>query len=114
MGLRSYGPNNHLQGGSYAVPSSSITAADRARLASKRPEMHLGSSSFEREVGYVRGLEFPLLERCETEADVAALSTVRHRALLERPEGMDKLEASRRLETLLVELITVVRSEQVS
>lgn len=114
MGMRSYGPNNHLRGGSYAVPSSSIPAEDWGRLVSKQPAIHLGSSSFERAIGYLRGLEFPMLERCETEADVAALPTVRCRALLERPERLDEREAIRRLEPLLVELIAAVRSEQVS
>lgn len=108
--MPSYGPNNYKKGGPYMMPAS-IPAEDWARLVSKRPGMHLGSSSFERAVGYVSGLEFPLLERCETEADVAALPTVRYRALVERPEGMGELEAIRRLEPLLVELITAVRSE---
>ncbi len=87
------------------TPMSSITPEDWARVITKRPGMYLGAVSFERAIGFVRGLEHPLIVRCATQDEVSALPTSRHSELLVQGDR-DDAEAITRLEPLLVELFT--------
>lgn len=89
------------------APTSSITPEDWARVIVKRPGMYLGAVSFERAVGFVRGLEHPLVIHCITQDDVSALPTSRHCELLLQGDLSDA-EAIKRLEPLLVELFSAL------
>ncbi len=85
------------------TPMSSMTPENWAAVIVKRPGMYLGGVSFERAVGFVRGLEHPLVIRCLTQDDVSALPTSRHSDLLAQGDLSDA-GAIKRLEPLLVEL----------
>ena len=89
------------------TPMSSITPEDWAAVIVKRPGMYLGGVSFERAVGFVRGLEHPLIVRCRTQDDVSALPTSRRSELLIQGD-LDDAEAIKRLEPLLFELLTAL------
>lgn len=91
----------------------SIAPEELARSFVRRPGMHLGEVSFERAVGYLLGLEAPLMRAGRTPEDVAALPTSRHRALLQRRPGDDELEAIARLEPVIAEtLVEIERREE--
>ena len=94
--------NDHV-----VTPMGSMTPENWARVITKRPGMHLGSVSFERAVGFVRGLEHPLIARCATQDDVSALPTSRHSELLVQGDLGDA-EAITRLEPLLIELFVAL------
>ncbi|MDN6304483.1 hypothetical protein ACTXKQ_12960 [Corynebacterium variabile] len=90
------------------TPMGSMTPESWAAVTTKRPGMYLGGVSFERAVGFVRGLEHPLIVRCRTQEEINALPTSRHSELLIQGD-LDDTGAIRRLEPLLVDLFTALQ-----
>lgn len=89
------------------TPMSAMTPENWARVIVKRPGMYLGRVSFERAIGFVRGLEHPLIVRCATQDEVSGLPTSRRSELLAQGD-LDDAEAIKRLEPLLVDLFAAL------
>ncbi|GAA3762845.1 hypothetical protein GCM10022240_14190 [Microbacterium kribbense] len=99
--------------GPYDVISiESISSDEWAREIARRPGMYLGSATFERAVGFIHGLEHPLIVKCRTPEDTAALPTSRHAELLRRNDDLDEAETIRQLEPVLVELFDALKGER--
>lgn len=90
----------------------SIAPEEFARSFVRRPGMHLGEVSFERAVGYLLGLEAPLMQACRTPEEVASLPSSRHRALLQRDPADDELTAIARLEPVLAGILVEIQRRE--